>query len=412
MGDGVKRTPELRLSGFEGEWVERPLSELSYRSGKKNTDLAIRETFTNSAQLGVISQLEYFDNNISNVSSLGGYYIVEEDDFIYNPRVSTAAPVGPLNRNELARRGVVSPLYLVFTINGLDLDFAKWFFKSRSWHNHLRTNGDSGARGDRFSITNGDFFRMPVVHPKVDEQEQIGTFFHNLDTSINAAEARHEALKHLRQTMLVKMFPQGDAREPEIRFNGFEGEWETGFVADVADQVVGFPFESSGFKTKGITLVRGGNVKRGFLDRSPEITVYWDTTSGLETFLLEEGDIVIQMDGALIGRSFAKIQSTDLPALLVQRVSRLRVSGYDVDFLFAQLKAGFLAYIRKNKTETAIPHLSSKDIDAFPVWIPSLEEQRAIGTYFRNLDELIEAESTKVEKLRNLKSALLEKMFV
>ena len=133
------------------------------------------------------------------------------------------------------------------------------------------------------------------------------------------------------------------------------------------------------------------NVKRGYLDFSDDICMRWNSTDGLENYLLEADDILIQMDGALIGKSYAKIAEEQLPALLVQRVTRARTRSKDAcaDFMYQTIQRDFLRYIGMNKTETAVPHLSLNDIYNFKIMVPCLEEQQQIGAYFSNIDNLI-----------------------
>ena len=155
------------------------------------------------------------------------------------------------------------------------------------------------------------------------------------------------------------------------------------------------------------------NVKRGYLDFSDDICMRWNSSDGLENYLLEDEDILIQMDGALIGKSYAKIAKEQLPALLVQRVTRARAKAKIAcaDFMYQTIQRNFLKYIGINKTETAVPHLSLNDIKNFEIMVPSLEEQQKIGAYFSNLDHLITLHQRKFEKLTNVKKSMLEKMF-
>ena len=163
-------------------WEQCKLGEIAKKVSNKNKDRLYTETFTNSAEMGIVSQLDFFDHEISNTTNIDGYYIVEPNDFVYNPRISTTAPVGPINRNSLERKGVMSPLYTVFRIqNGTNPLFLEWYFKNDVWHNYMFFNGDSGARSDRFSIKDSIFFEMPISLPSIKEQCEIGKFFASLD---------------------------------------------------------------------------------------------------------------------------------------------------------------------------------------------------------------------------------------
>lgn len=115
---------------------------------------------------------------------MDGYYIVKNEDFVYNPRISTSAPVGPINRNKLGRTGVMSPLYTVFRPHDIDTTYLEYFFKCGYWHSFMNFNGDSGARSDRFSIRDNVFFQMPIPIPDIDEQRKIGELLTCLDNLI------------------------------------------------------------------------------------------------------------------------------------------------------------------------------------------------------------------------------------
>ena len=198
--------PEVRFAGFTGPWEQRKLSEIADKVTEKNVGLQYIETFTNSAEFGIISQRDFFDHDIAKMSSLDGYYIVRNEDFVYNPRISTAAPVGPINRNKLSRVGVMSPLYTVFRPHDVDTTYLEYSFKSKYWHSFMNFNGDSGARSDRFSIKDSVFFEMPIPIPHIDEQRKIGAHLTNLDHLISLHQRKHGSLKHVKAALLQKMF--------------------------------------------------------------------------------------------------------------------------------------------------------------------------------------------------------------
>ncbi len=174
-------------------WEQRKLSEIADKVTEKNSGLQYVETFTNSAEFGIISQRDFFDHDIAKLSSLDGYYIVKNEDFVYNPRISTSAPVGPINRNKLGRTGVMSPLYTVFRPHDVDTTYLEHFFKCAYWHSFMNFNGDSGARSDRFSIKNDVFFQMPIPLPHIDEQRKIGELLTCLDHLITLHQRKGKA---------------------------------------------------------------------------------------------------------------------------------------------------------------------------------------------------------------------------
>ena len=173
-----EKVPEMRFAGFKGEWEEKKLGEIATKVIDKNFDLSVQEVFTNSAEFGVISQRDFFDHDIANTANIDGYYVIQNEDFVYNPRISVTAPVGPINRNNLGRKGITSPLYTLFRTKNINTLYLEWYFKTECWHDFMYLNGDSGARFDRFSIKDIVFFEMPILFPaSVAEQQKIGQFF-------------------------------------------------------------------------------------------------------------------------------------------------------------------------------------------------------------------------------------------
>ena len=205
-------TPEISLTVqlihpfYTSSWEQRKLSEIADKVTEKNAGLQYVETFTNSAEFGIISQRDFFDHDIAKLGSLDGYYIVKTEDFVYNPRISTSAPVGPINRNKLGRTGVMSPLYTVFRPHDVDTTYLEHFFKCAYWHSFMNFNGDSGARSDRFSIKDDVFFQMPIPLPYIDEQRKIGELLTRLDHLITLHQRELEKLQNIKKSMLEKMF--------------------------------------------------------------------------------------------------------------------------------------------------------------------------------------------------------------
>ena len=183
-------------------WEQRKLLDIAVKVTEKNIGRQYVETFTNSAEFGIISQRDFFDHDISKMASLDGYYIVRDEDFVYNPRISASAPVGPINRNKLGRTGVMSPLYTVFRPHDVDTTYLEHFFKSNYWHAFMNFNGDSGARSDRFSIKDNVFFEMPIPIPPIEEQKKIGEYLTGLDNLITLHQRKSPSRKNWRCVMI------------------------------------------------------------------------------------------------------------------------------------------------------------------------------------------------------------------
>ena len=223
----LTREPRCFLGSFDFSWEQRKLSEIADKVTEKNAGLQYVETFTNSAEFGIISQRDFFDHDIAKLGSLDGYYIVKNEDFVYNPRISTSAPVGPINRNKLGRTGVMSPLYTVFRPHDVDTTYLEHFFKCAYWHSFMNFNGDSGARSDRFSIKDDVFFQMPIPLPYIDEQRKIGELLTRLD---------HLITLHQRKCVFLFGFFQAFI---SMIFTASTFSWEQRKLGDIADIVGG-----------------------------------------------------------------------------------------------------------------------------------------------------------------------------
>ena len=233
-------------------WEQRKLNKISDKVTEKNIGLQYIETFTNSAEFGIISQRDFFDHEIANMSSLGGYYIVRSEDFVYNPRISATAPVGPINRNKLGRVGVMSPLYTVFRTYDVDTTYLEYFFKSRYWHSFMNFNGDSGARSDRFSIKDAIFFEMNIPIPHIEEQMKIGEYLTHIDNLIALHQCKLKLLKQIKQSMENGLFIKNttkNRKELENMTFKYESDFEETLINLLSNKgwekdVIKYPTES------------------------------------------------------------------------------------------------------------------------------------------------------------------------
>lgn len=200
---------ELRFKADDGgefpEWEEKTLGEIAEKQTRKNKDNAINNVFSNSAVQGIVNQRDYFDKDIANQNNLLNYYIVEKDDFIYNPRISNFAPVGPIGRNHLGF-GVMSPLYSVFKIKQGNLDFFEQYFLTSNWYEYMESIANYGARADRMNITSSSFYLMPLPFPSLEEQTKIVDFLTSIDTKISLTVRQLEEVKKFKKGLLQQMF--------------------------------------------------------------------------------------------------------------------------------------------------------------------------------------------------------------
>lgn len=386
-----KNVPELRFPGFEGEWEEKKLGEFAGKVTQKNVDKKYIETLTNSAELGIISQKDYFDKEISNIDNIKKYYVVEENDFVYNPRMSNYAPFGPVNRNKLGKKGVMSPLYTVFKIQNIDLNFIEFYFKFSKWYRFMALNGDSGARADRFSIKDRTFMEMPLHIPCMDEQIKIGQFFSKLDRQIELEEQKLELLQQQKKGYMQKIFSQ------ELRFKDENGkdypEWEETTIKEIA-QI------NTGKKDTKDAITNGSY---DFYVRSP--IVY-----KINTFSYEGEAILTVGDGVGVGKVFHYVNGKFDYHQRVYKISDFK--NYYGLLLFYYFSQNFLKETKKYSAKTSVDSVRKDMIANMKVPRPIYIEQKKIGQFIKRVDNKTKIQKQVIELLKQRKKSLLQKMFI
>ena len=390
-----RKTPRIRFKGFTDDWEQRKLGKVADKVTEKNSGLQYLETLTNSAEFGIISQRDFFDHDISKTTSLGGYYIVRSEDFVYNPRISVTAPVGPINRNKLGRTGVMSPLYTVFRPHDIDTTYLEHFFKSSCWHSFMNFNGDSGARSDRFSIKDSVFFEMPIPTPDIEEQGQIGECLTHLDHLITLHQRKLEKLKIVKKAMLENCFPKNGEKVPKFRFSGFTGDWEQRKLDEISDRYdnLRIPVAAS-LRISGPIPYYGANgiqdYVEGYTHEGEFVLVAEDGANDLKNYPVKcvKGRIWVN-NHAHVLQAKSCIADNYFLAFSLNRA--------DIESL---LVGGGRA------------KLNAETMMNISLMFPSITEQREIGKYILSIDHLITLHQRKLEKLKIIKKSFLEKMFV
>lgn len=384
------------------EWKDVPLSYIFTKKNQKNKGNSVKTVFTNSAVNGIIPQSEYFEKDIANSENTEGYFVVDPLDYVYNPRISENAPYGPFKRNDTGITGIVSPLYTVLTPRKefCESEFLHYYLESAQWHKYAYSIANYGARFDRMNITDDELMRLPIAWPSLAEQERIAEILMQCDKVIELKQKRIEEEKK-KKIWLYRRILTG-----KTRLKGYETPWVETTIGEQVEYLVGYPFESASFLNDGIKLLRGSNVKRGNLSWGTDITAYWSEDSSISDYLCQEGDIVIAMDGAQVGRSFSRIGNNDLPCYLVQRVARLRSN---INGLIVQWIGGsrFARHIDQRKTSTAIPHMTIKDILSYEISIPTDEKEiEHISQLLNQQDQFIDLLEKEMNELCNRKASL------
>lgn len=276
---------------------------------------------------------------------------------------------------------VDTPFWNVDTIFYTDIDTTKAIPKY-VYHCLLKEHLEQYNTGGGVpSLTQKVLNKVKIPLPPLEIQKEIVRILDNfteltaeLETELTARKKQYEYYRDLMLAFAV---------------HGRTSECEWRALGEVADLLSGFPFDSKKFASNGIRLMRGMNIKRGYLDFSEGNNRYWASAVGLEKYELLNDDIVIAMDGSLVGKSFGLISENQLPLLLVQRVARIRArKNYNNRYIYYCITSAFSSYVDSQKTEGAVPHISLKDISNFKIPVPPLEEQTRIVNIIDRFDKL------------------------
>ena len=210
--------PSLRFGHFVGNWEKSKLSSLFKKCLEKNKNGLVDNVICNSAKNGLMPQRDFFDKDIANTENTNGYYIIQENDFVYNPRKSNEAPYGPISMYKYKDKGIVSPLYLCFrATKEIHPRYFEMYFKSSVWHKYIYFAGDSGARYDRVSIKDDVFFEMPINIPSLPEQQKIADFLSLVDRRIEKQRQLVESLKKYKRGYFQRIISSLETSSYELK---------------------------------------------------------------------------------------------------------------------------------------------------------------------------------------------------
>lgn len=419
--DGQALVPKLRFPEFRdaGAWPFKPLHSMAKRKARRNTDEQIIRVLTNSAEHGVVDQKDYFDKDIAVQGNLDSYFVVDEGDFVYNPRISSLAPVGPIGKNKVGT-GVMSPLYTVFGFEGENDIFYEHFFRSALWHGYMRLVSNSGARHDRIAISNRDFMAMPVPTPCPGEQQKVADCLSSLDALIAAEGDRLSALRDYKKGLMQQLFPRPERIEngrkipaettPRLRFPEFRdaGEWKETSLRAIGELVSGLTYSPSDVRDSGLLVLRSSNIQGGKIDLSDCVYVNPNVRGANE---VKPGDILICVRNgstSLIGKN-ALIPDT-MP-LCTHGAFMTIFRTQAAKFVFQLFQTS--TYQRQVAADlgATINSINGTQLLRYQFYIPGGAEQRRISEFLSAIDERIASQSDKLESLKAHKSGLMQQLF-
>lgn len=421
MGEENKKTsalvPRLRFPEFREaeEWQLEPLDKLAKRRAVKNVGVEHTRVLTNSAEFGVLDQREYFERDIANQGNLEGYYIVEKGDYVYNPRISASAPVGPISKNNVGT-GVMSPLYTVFRFDSSNNDFFAHYFKSTHWHQYMRQASSIGARHDRMSITNDDFMGLPLPVSKPEEQHKIADCLSSLDNLIAAETQKLDTLKTHKKGLMQQLFPREGETVPRLRFPEFReaGEWTSKPLSKVCNvlQGYGFPETLQGKSDGQYPFCKVSDISRAVAENGgllAEATNYVgdDELVILRARLIPKGATVFAKIGEALRLNRRAYVLKE--CLIDNNATGLKaIDGVADDYFVYQLSQ--LIDLNQH-CGGAVPSVNKSTLEEIEVVVPGLDEQKRIAESLVSLDALIAVQAQKRDALKAHKKGLMQQLF-
>lgn len=406
----MKNVPKLRFKEFSDEWEEKQLGDFAEKITSKNKGFVVNNVISNSAKNGLISQRDFFDKEIANKDNIDGYYIIENGDFVYNPRRSNEAPYGPINMFNQEEAGVVSPLYFCFRVNKINNKYLQWYFKSAKWYKYIHMNSDQGARHDRVSIKDSEVLKMAIKVPNMVEQEKIANFLTKVDKLIEKQDEKVNNLEQYKKGMMQKIFSQ------EIRFKKDDGgeypEWEYKKLGGLGVFYRGHSYNKNDVSEKGLLVLRSNNIRDNKLNYED---IQFVTKQCKDDIKLKDKDLIICMANGskkLVGKSGEYKENLAYPDITVGAFCSIyRSNNIITKYLFQTSQ--YQEYLSTLLAGTNINNLKNSDLEELEFSIPSSNvEQIKMANFLTKIDLIVEKEKEKLEELREWKKGLLQGLFI
>ena len=398
IDDSVKKkVPELRFKGFTDEWEQRKLGdEVRIVMGQSPNS----ENYTDDPNDYILVQGNADMKNgrvLPRVWTTQVTKQAEKDDLI----LSVRAPVGDIGKTAydvVIGRGVAAIKGNEFIFQSLGK------MKSDGYWTRYST-------GSTFeSINSTDIKEAIISVPAIEEQDKIGSFFKQLDETIDLHQRKLDLLKEQKKGFLQKMFPKNGAKVPELRFSGFADDWEERKLSEgtskIGDGLHGTPNYSDNGE---VFFINGNNLVNGKIVITKETKLVTESNQSKDDKLLNMDTILMSINGTIGNLAWYNNERV----MLGKSAAYLTVSNFDKKFIFSYLQTSTIKnYFLNNLTGTTIKNLGLKTIRDTTLFVPTLEEQQQIGEFFWTLEETIALHQRKLDLLKEQKKGFLQKMFV
>jgi len=388
-----KKSPEVRFSGFTDDWKQHKLGELttSYSGGTPSAGNSsyyqgdipfIRSGEINSSK----TELFLTVDGLSNSSAK----LVEVGDILYALYGATSGEVGISKINGAINQAILA----IKPIEGYESQFIMQWLKLQK-----QKIIDKYLQGGQGNLSGSIVKDLLLKIPDLEEQQKIGLFFKQLDDTIALHQRKLELLKEQKKGFLQKMFPKNGSNVPEIRFNGYTADWEQRKLGEEVQISMGQSPNSENYTANpnDYILVQGNaDMKDGHV--VPRVWTKQVTKQA------EKGDLILSVRAPV-----GDIGKTDYDVVLGRGVAAIKGN----EFIFHQLgKMKSTGYWTRYSTGSTFESINSNDIKDAEIRVPVENEQIQIGKFFNHLDNIITLHQRKLELLKEMKKAFLQKMFV
>jgi type I restriction enzyme S subunit len=393
--------PEIRFAGFTEDWEQRKLSDFLVTSTDKNLDnlYTKQDVLSVSGEFGVVNQIEFQGRSFAGVS-VSNYGVVSTGDVVYTKSPLSSNPYGIVKTNK-GRPGIVSTLYAIYhPMPSTDSNFIQVYFEQNARvNNYLHPLVNKGAKND-MKVTADNALKGLVIFPKCKEQKRISELFAFLDNLITLHQRKCDKLIDFKKAMLEKMFPKDGTDMPEIRFAGFTGAWEKHRFESICTRKVSYSNKS------GLPRVEYEDIVPDVGELNKDIYQKENSKPGIQ---FDTGDILFgKLRPYLKNWIFSKFKGIAVGDFWI-----LRSAEADNKFIYYLIQSTTFQEVVNQTSGTKMPRADWNLVSKSSFFIPTdIAEQHKIGVLFTHIDNLITLHQRELEKLKNIKKAMLDKMFV
>ena len=415
MKNQNKKIPQIRFKSFEKRWESYRLSEYSsYRRGSFPQPYGNKEWYGGDNAMPFVQVVDVLENLRLAADTKQKISTLAQPMSVFVPSDSVIVTLqGSIGRVAITLYDAyVDRTILTFEdyISQTNKEF--WAYTIR---NKFEIERQKAPGGTIKTITKEALSDFKVSIPNYSEQSAIGSLFRTLDDLLSSYKDNLTSYQSLKATMLSKMFPKAGQTVPEIRLDGFEGEWENirlGDCAIIKGRLGWKSLKQEEYTEIGPSMIAGKHIKNGVIDWGEVDHIPQWRYDESPDIMLENGDIIFSKDGSLGNPALVsnlKGEATINSTMMLVRLNKKISSQFFYQVLTSSV---FQKLIYLKVSGSSIPHLFQADMQDFKFYAPSIEEQRAIGLYFSNLDNLINSYQEKISQLETLKKKLLQDMFI